>query len=200
MNILVLVEEKSISWEERERTFMALKAVVLLDVKLIGNLIGRGESSLILGADQVLAMFDMRVILTLLSVLEHIKALPAVQEAISLDKSRTMVANQVVVGEIERVDKLELAGKSTFVQVRLFRVVDHPFQRKDLCSEYIKFDRGYVGGEYSRENVVTRPERNVYLFAEGALLDLLTLACKVCPFHAGPYFNCSFFNSACLLP
>ena len=137
MNILVLVEEKSISWEERERTFMALKAVVLLDVKLIGNLVGRGESSLILGADQMLAMFDMCVILALLGVLEHIKALPAVQEAISLDKSRTMMTNKVVVGEIERVNKLELAGKSTFVQVRLFPVIDHPFPREHLCSEYI---------------------------------------------------------------
>ena len=200
MSILVLVEEQSISWEERERTFMALKAVVLLDVKLVGNLVGRGESSLVLGADQMLAMFDMYVVLTFLSVLENIKALTAVQEAVTLDKSRTIMIDQEVVGTVERVDKLELAGKSTFVQVRLFHVVDHPFPREHLCSEYIKFNRGCVCGEYSRENVVTRPERNVYLFAEGALLDLLTLACKVCPFHAGPYFNCSFFNSACLLP
>ena len=133
MSILVLVEEQSISWEERERTFMALKAVVLLDVKLVGNLVGRGESSLVLGADQMLAMFDMYVMLTFLSVLENIKALAAVQEAVTLDKSRTIMINQEVVGTVERVDKLELAVKSTFVRVGLFLVVDHPFRGKHLC-------------------------------------------------------------------
>ena len=105
MSILVLVEEQSISWEESELTVMALEAVVLLDVKLVGNLVGRGESSLVLGADQVLAMFDMYVMLTLLSVLENIKALPTVQEAVSLDKSRTIMTNQVVVGAVKRIDK-----------------------------------------------------------------------------------------------
>ena len=105
MSILVLVEEQSISWEESELTVMALEAVVLLDVKLVGNLVGRGESSLVLGADQMLAMFDMYVMLTLLSVLENIKALPTVQEAVSLDKSRTIMTNQVVVGAVKRIDK-----------------------------------------------------------------------------------------------
>ena len=105
MSILVLVEEQSISWEESELTLMALEAVVLLDVKLVGNLVGRGESSLVLGADQMLAMFDMYVMLTLLSVLENIKALPTVQEAVSLDKCRTIMTNQVVVGAVKRVDK-----------------------------------------------------------------------------------------------
>ena len=133
MSILVLVEEQSISWEERERTFMALKAVVLLDVKLVGNLVGRGESSLVLGADQMLAMFDMYVMLTFLSVLENIKALAAVQVAVTLDKSRTIMINQEVVGTVERVDKLELAVESTFVRVGLFLVVDHPFRGKHLC-------------------------------------------------------------------
>ena len=136
MSILVLVEEQSISWEERERTLIALKAVVLLDVKLVGNLVGRGESSLVLGADQMLAMFDMYVMLTFLSVLENIKALPTVQEAVSLDKSRTIMINQEVVGAVERVDKLELAVKSTFVRVGLFHVVDHPFRGKHLCLRY----------------------------------------------------------------
>ena len=105
MSILVLVEEQSISWEESELTVMALEAVVLLDVKLVGNLVCRGESSLVLGADQMLAMFDMYVMLTLLSVLENIKALPTVQEAVSLDKSRTIMTNQVVVGAVKRIDK-----------------------------------------------------------------------------------------------
>ena len=133
MSILVLVEEQSISWEEREHTFMALKAVVLLDVKLVGNLVGRGESHLVLGADQMLAMFDMYVMLTFLSVLENIKTLTAVQKAVTLDKSRTIMINQEVVGTVERVDKLELAVKSTFVRVGLFQVVDHPFRGKHLC-------------------------------------------------------------------
>ena len=101
----MLVEEQSISWEESELTVMALEAVVLLDVKLVGNLVGRGESSLVLGADQMLAMFDMYVMLTLLSVLENIKALPTVQEAVSLNKSRTIMTNQVVVGAVKRIDK-----------------------------------------------------------------------------------------------
>ena len=105
MSILVLVEEQSISWEESELTVMALEAVVLLDVKLVGNLVGRGESSLVLGADQMLAMFDMYVMLTFLSVLENIKTLTAVQEAVTLDKSRTIMTNQVVVGAVKRIDK-----------------------------------------------------------------------------------------------
>merc|ERR1719494_570372 len=114
---------------------MALEAVVLLDVKLVGNLVGRGESSLVLGADQMFAMFDMYVVLTFLSVLENIKALTAVQEAVTLDKSRTIMINQEVVGTVERVDKLELAVESTFVRVGLFLVVDHPFRGKHLFAE-----------------------------------------------------------------
>ena len=145
MSILVLVEEQSISWEERERTLIALKAVVLLDVKLVGNLVCRGESSLVLGADQMLAMFDMYVMLTFLSVLENIKTLSAVQEAVTLDKSRTIMINQEVVGTVERVDKLELAVKSTFVRVGLFQVVDHPFRGKHLCLGCLRCERMGVG-------------------------------------------------------
>ena len=116
MSILVLVEERSISWEESELTVMALEAVVLLDVKLVGNLVGRGESHLVLGADQMLAMFDMYVMLTFLSVLENIKTFTAVQKAVTLDKSRTIMINQEVVGTVERVNKLEQACSQVHIR------------------------------------------------------------------------------------
>ena len=62
------------------------------------------------------AMFDMYVMLTFLSVLENIKTLTAVQKAVTLDKSRTIMINQEVVGTVERVNKLEQACSQVHIR------------------------------------------------------------------------------------
>ena len=121
----MFLKEQPISREKRKFTLIALETVLLVYVVLKSGVLGSVEGSVVLGADEVLPVLLMILRLVLLGGLEHLEALAAEEEAITLDQVWTVVTHQIVVGKVKRRSEFEFARKTTLLSVRFQHVACH---------------------------------------------------------------------------
>ena len=130
----MFLKEQPVNREERKVTPFALEAVLLAYVVLESRVLGCVESSVILGAGEMFPVLLVVLRLVLLGGLEHLEALAAEEEAVTLDQVWTVVAHQVVVGEVKRRCEFEFAGKTALLSVRFQHVARHLARQQHLDS------------------------------------------------------------------